>query len=270
VEINEAERRRWNDERWASLWPKREPMTDAVTPFVLEAAALRKGERVLDIGSGGGRLSLAAARIVGSDGAVVGADLSIPLARLARERAHEANAANVTFETLDMQTDSLPGNRFDAAVSQFGVMFFDDPVAAFGNIRAHLTPAGRIAFACWQRLEDNRWHFASAVKQFLPPAPPSPPGAVPPGPFAFADAERTKAILREAGFGDVRRTPLEVSVDVPQDSIFDDIQLSLMGIPPEHHGAARAAVEDYLRQFEVSPAVMRIPLAFQVFTARSE
>jgi SAM-dependent methyltransferase len=245
-------------------------MTDAVSPFVLEAASLQQGERVLDIGSGGGRLSLEAARIVGSEGAVVGADLSGPLAALARERAGEAGPVNVEFRTLDMQTDSIPGDRFDVAVSQFGVMFFDDPVAAFGNIRAHLTPDGRIAFACWQRLEDNRWHFASAIAAFLPPVPPSAPGSVPPGPFAFADPERTEGILRAAGFGDVRRTPHELSVDVPQNSIFDDIQLSLMGIPPEHHDAAGAAVEEYLRRFAVARDVTRIPLAFQVFTARSE
>lgn len=270
MEINEAERRRWNDERWASLWPKRESMTDAVTPFVLEAAALQERERVLDIGSGGGRLSLAAARIVGGEGAVVGADLSGPLGTLARERAAEASAANVEFRTLDMQTDSLPVDPFDVAVSQFGVMFFDDPIAAFGSIRAHLTPAGRIAFACWQRLEDNRWHFASAIKALLPPAPPSAPGAVPPGPFAFADPERTKGILLAAGFTDVRRTAHELSVDVPQNSMFDDIQLSLMGIPAEHHDAARAAVAEYLEQFAVTPGGARIPLAFQIFTARSE
>jgi SAM-dependent methyltransferase len=270
VEINEAERRRWNDERWAALWPKRERMTDAVSPFVLEAASLQQGERVLDIGSGGGRLSLEAGRRVGSEGAVVGADLSEPLTALARERAGEASAANVEFRALDMQTGSIPGDRFDVAVSQFGVMFFDDPVAAFGNIRAHLTPAGRIAFACWQRLEDNRWHFASAIAALLPPAPPSAPGAVPSGPFAFADPERTKGILRGGGFTDVRRTPHELEVDVPQNSIFDDIQLSLMGIPPDQLDAARVAVEEHLRQFAVSPAVTRIPLAFQIFTALSE
>jgi SAM-dependent methyltransferase len=155
-------------------------------------------------------------------------------------------------------------------VSQFGVMFFDDPVAAFTNIRAHLRPGGRIAFACWQRLVDNRWHFASAVAEFVPPSPPAEAGVVPPGPFAFADPVRTTGILERAGFGHVRRTPHELEVDVPQDSIFDDIQLSLMGIAPTHHAAARAAVEDYLRQFEVTPDVSRLPLAFQVFTARSD
>ena len=91
-----------------------------------------------------------------------------------------------------------------------------------------------------------------------------------PAPSRSPDPERTKGILRAAGFADVRRTAHELSVDVPQDSIFDDIQLSLMGVPPEHHGAAGAAVAEYLRQFEVTPAVTRVPLAFQVFTARSE
>ena len=97
MEINEAERRRWNDERWAALWPKREPMTDAVTPFVLEAASLQQGERVLDIGSGGGRLSLEAARIVGHAGTVVGADLSGRLELSRERRAVDAGAANVEF-----------------------------------------------------------------------------------------------------------------------------------------------------------------------------
>jgi SAM-dependent methyltransferase len=269
VQTNEAERRRWNDDRWAALWPKREPMTDAVSPFVLEAAALEPGERVLEVGSGGGRLSLAAARAVGPRGSVTGADLSTPLGALSRTRAREAGVENVSFHTVDMQTDTVPGAPFDAAVSQFGVMFFDDPVRAFGNIRSQLVPGGRIAFACWQRLEDNRWHFASAISEFLPPAAPTPEGTSAPGPFSLADPKRTTSLLEQAGFGQVERTPHERVVDVPAGSVYDDIQLSLMGVAPEQHAAAHAAVERYLQQFAVSPDVTRIPLAFQVFTARS-
>ena len=111
----------------------------------------------------------------------MGADLSAPLGALAEQRAREDGADNVEFRRLDMQTDRIPGDPFTVAISQFGVMFFDDPVAAFGNIRAHLAPDGRIAFACWQRLEDNPWHFASAISEFLP-SPPPPPRAPPPPP----------------------------------------------------------------------------------------
>jgi SAM-dependent methyltransferase len=269
VETNEAERRRWNDERWTSVWPKREGMTDAISPFVLEAAALRAGERVLDIGSGGGRLSLAAARAVGAGGSVVGADLSAPLGELAGQRAREEGVANVEFQRLDMQTDRIPGDPFTVAISQFGVMFFDDPVAAFGNIRAHLAPDGRLVFACWQRFEDNPWHYASALSEFLPSPPPSGAETIPPGPFAFADPARTAQILTAARFRDVRSTPYELTVDVPEGAIFDDIQLTLMEVAPEHHQRARSAVRAYLRQFELGNGLARLPLAFQVVQART-
>ena len=268
MEINEAERRRWNDERWVSVWPKRERMTDAISPFVLEAAALRPGERVLDVGSGGGRLSLEAARLVAPDGAVVGADLSGPLVALARERARAAAAANVEFTRVDMQIDEIPGDPFSIAISQFGVMFFEDPVAAFANIRAHLAPGGRLAFACWQGLEHNPWHFAAAISEFLPaPAPET--ERTPPGPFALANPARTAEILTSAGFRAVRTTPYEIAVDAPPDSVFDDIQLTLMGVAPEHHGAARAAVHSYLRQFDLGNGLARLRLAFQVVRAHS-
>src|SRR2546427_7918495 len=94
---NEFEQRRWNDERWVAVWPKRERLTDAISEYLLDAAALRLGERVLDIGCGGGKTSMAAARLVGGEGAVVGADLSAPLSELAEQRAAEAGGGNGHF-----------------------------------------------------------------------------------------------------------------------------------------------------------------------------
>ena len=108
-ETNEAERRRWNDARWTEVWPKRERLTDAVTAYVFAAAALQTGERVLDVGSGGGRTSIAAARAVGPTGAVVGADISVPLRALAERRAAESGADNIAFCTVDVQADTVPG-----------------------------------------------------------------------------------------------------------------------------------------------------------------
>ena len=264
---NEVERQRWNDERWATAWPKREPFTDAVSSFVLDAAALAPGERVLDVGCGGGKTALAAGLAVGAEGAVVGADISAPLLELATRRAIEAGAANVTFRVVDMQTDTVEGAPFDAALSQFGVMFFDDPVTAFENIRAHLRAGGRLAFVCWQAGERNPWFFGPALAGLVPPPPAPAPGKAPTGPFALADPERTSAILRSAGFLDVRRTAHELAVDVPQDSLVDESQLVFMGVPAERLAAAQAAVAEHLAPFALSSTLSRFPLAFQVFQA---
>ena len=267
VETNEVERRRWNDERWAAMWPKRERLTDAVTAFLLDAVALRPGERVLDVGCGGGRTSLAAARAVGTEGAVVGADISKPLNALANRRAGEAGAENVTFCVVDMQTDSVGGGPFDVALSQFGVMFFDEPVTAFRNIRSHLNPGGRITFVCWQTGERNPWFFASAIAELLPPPPTPAPGKSMTGPFALGDPEHTAGILRSAGFLEVQWTAHELAVDSPQDSIVDEAQLAFMGVPADKLATAQTAVEEHMRQFVLSPTRSRFPLAFQVFRA---
>ena len=267
MESNEVERRRWNDEHWAAAWPKRERLTDSVTAFVLDAAALLPGERVLDVGCGGGRTSLAAARLVGSEGAVVGADLSTPIAALAQRRAADANAENVTFRVVDMQVETVEGGPFDVALSQFGVMFFDEPVAAFENIRAHLRPGGRLVFACWQSMERNPWFFALAIADLLPPPPPPAPGKSLTGPFSLADPEQTAGTLRSAGFADVRQTAHEIAVELPQDSIVDEAQLTVMGVPPDRLAQAQTAVDDYMRRFALSPELSRFPLAFQVFEA---
>ena len=128
VAANAAERERWNNERWAAIWPKRERLTDEVTAHLLDEAELAAGERVLDIGCGGGRAAIAAAGIVGEAGSVTGADLSRPLLALAEQRAQAAGAGNVGFQLLDVQTAPVAGAPFDVAISQFGVMFFDEPV----------------------------------------------------------------------------------------------------------------------------------------------
>ena len=113
METNATEKRRWNDEAWAEAWPKRERLTDAVTPFLLDAVALQPGEHVLDIGCGGGKTSLAASRAVGAGGAVVGADISRADHALAEARARDAGAANVTFTVVDMQQATVAGGPFD-------------------------------------------------------------------------------------------------------------------------------------------------------------
>jgi SAM-dependent methyltransferase len=265
---NPLERRRWNDEHWTSVWPKRERFTDSVTPLLLDTTALAPGERVLDVGCGGGKTTIEAGRRVGRQGLVAGADLSEPLIALARSRIGEAGVTNVSFHAVDMQHDHVDGGPFDVAFSQFGVMFFDEPVTAFTNIAAHLREGGRIAFACWRAPDRNPWMPAFALGQFLSPPPPPAPGKAPTGPFALADADRTAGILRDAGFSNVRRSDVDTTVDAPQDAIVDDRQLAFMGVTEADMDGARRAVNEHMAQFRIDTELCRFPLSFQIFEAQ--
>lgn len=204
---NEAQRRHWNDDVRFVAWRRREPLTAAVTATLLRHAGLVSGERVLDVGCGGGRTTIAAARQIGPDFGALGADISEPLVTLARQRAETAGLTNARFTAADVQVADLDGAPFDAAISQFGVMFFDETVTAFANIRAHVRPGGRLTIVCWQALADNPWFAGESVRQFIPPEPGTGPGQNAVGPFTLADPEYATGVLAEAGWSAVDRTP---------------------------------------------------------------
>jgi len=267
---NEAERNRWNDEITVANWPKRERFTDTVVPRVVAALQPAPGEKVLDIGAGGGKLSLAIAKLVSPKGKVVGADISAGMVKLATGRAEEAKAKNVSFLVADVQADKVPGGPFDAACSQFGVMFFDEPVTAFANIRKQLKKGGRLAFACWQSSPKNAWFPGPSIAAFAPPPPPLAPGKSPTGPFALADARRTRGILEQAGFVDIQRTPKRIALWAPTDAIADKFMFVLMGVPKSKQKEAAAAMEAHFARFpRREDGFCKFELNFQLFTARN-
>jgi SAM-dependent methyltransferase len=267
IESNAGERRRWNDAYWASVWPKREQLTSAVTDILLGHLGLVGGERVLDIGSGGGTTTIAAGRLVGDHGSAVGADISAPLVDLARRRAVDQQAGNVSFCVADVQHDTVPGGPFDVGVSQFGVMFFDEPDTAFTNIRRQLLPGGRLAFACWQSMELNPWFVGPALAAYIsPPAPPA-PGKSRTGPFSLSDPDRVAKILSAAGWKTVGHHPYEMVVSVEREAIDDDGQLTFFGVAEDSFDDAQREVDARLERLSGSDGRIQAPLAFQIFTA---
>jgi SAM-dependent methyltransferase len=263
---NESELRRWNDPAWAAAWPKRERLTMAVTAVLLGHARLRPGDKVLDIGTGGGVAALAAARVVG-DGALVGADISAPLVELARGRAEQQAASNVSFVVADVQSDTVAGGPFDAAISQFGVMFFDEPETAFANIRRQVRTGGRLAFACWQAPELNPWFPGSALAGIAPPRTPPMPGKSAAHPFSLSDAEHVTRILEASGWRQVAGEPQEMVVTVDRDMIVDDEALQFNGVAADSFAAAWEAIERQLAPITRDDGRIDAPLAFQIFTA---
>jgi SAM-dependent methyltransferase len=168
----------------------------------MAALAPTAGERLIDVGCGCGDTSLELARRVGEGGALLGADISAPMLAVARRRAEAAGLGWAQFTQADAQVHAF--EPADGVFSRFGVMFFQDPTAAFANLRRALRPGGRVAFVCWRALAENPWMTIpmAGVAPLLPEAPPAAaPGA--PGPFAFADHDRLAGILRGAGFTDI-------------------------------------------------------------------
>jgi SAM-dependent methyltransferase len=200
---------------------------------------------------------------------VTGADISSPLSALARQQAADQGVANVSFVVADVQHDTIPGGPFDAAASQFGVMFFDEPVAAFANVRRHVLPGGRLVFVCWQEASRNPWMIAEILSPFLPPPAELPPGKRRPGPFSLADREETRELLEASGWQDVASRDHDLTVRVSLGTLFEDDALSLYGIAEADHDRAREAVDAQLAPLERGDGGYDAPLAFRTVTARA-
>jgi SAM-dependent methyltransferase len=196
----------WNEKagpRWVKYQEKLDAQIAPYAGIILDRAAVKRGESVLDIGCGCGATTLEAASRVAPGGSATGLDISRPMLERARARAAAGRVSNVSFIEGDAQTFPFKQGDYDAAISRFGVMFFADPAAAFANIRRALKPGGRLTFICWRPMMENPWVTVPlrAVAQHV--ALPAPPDPSAPGPFAFADGERLREILTTAGYSGV-------------------------------------------------------------------
>jgi ubiquinone/menaquinone biosynthesis C-methylase UbiE len=198
------------------------------------AVGVQPHDHVLDIGCGTGQTTREAARAAQA-GSAFGVDVSAPAIERARELARADGLRNVTFEHANAQVHRFPPERFDLAISRFGTMFFDDPVAAFANIRRALRPPGRLVMMVWQAHERNEWDVA--IHQSLGAAEGPVAGASGgPDPFSLADPPTVREILQAAGFAGVA---------------FTDVH------EPVYYGPDVAAALDWVRGFTCTSEVLK-------------
>lgn len=189
---------------WAEEWRRTDrsfvPVDQRLVETAIARVAGREDPDVLDIGCGAGTTTLNIARRL-PRASFTGIDLSAALLDVARTRA--ADLPQCRFVQGD--ASFWPGDKaFDLLVSRHGVMFFDDPVAAFTHLHGLAKPGGALVFSCFGAPERNVW--ASGLSHLMPAVPGFPFAA---GPFAFADAGRVADILARAGWRDAVPRPFD-------------------------------------------------------------
>lgn len=216
---------------WLRWQPEFERGASAVTARLLELAGITAGQSVLDIGSGIGEPALSAARAVGSDGRVIGVDLSpamVAAARGAAARMADVGSGDVEFLVGDLETAELAAGSFDVALSRWGLMFAADRLELLRVSAGLLRPGGVLAAAVWGRPQDVPIiSLAFRVISSHLGLPPPPPG---PGPFAMSDPQALRADLEQAGFTEVEIT--ELVVPFWFDSVEDFLGFSRDVLPP--------------------------------------
>ena len=236
--VNTEQARAWNDyegRHWADNADRYDAVNSGFNDLVLAAAGIGERDRVLDVGCGNGQLTrLAAARA--RLGRATGVDLSQPMLTVARVRAAAEGVGNVGFVRGDAQVHPFADGEFDVALSRFGVMFFADPVAAFGNVRRALRPRGRLAFLA---MTDAAGTDLGAVFGAIAGHVGGPSANH--GPLSLSDPDRTRSVLAAAGFADISCTHVEAEQVWGRDA--EDAAAFLAGWGPVRHHVAQAGPE---------------------------
>src|SRR5437868_752053 len=201
---------------WVDAQQVLDQMFKPLEDRLVEAVRAGSGQRVLDVGCGTGSTTLAVARQLGAEGRCTGIDISEPMIAAARARAEREIDTPASFIRADAQTQAFEPASFDMIISRLGVMFFDDAVQAFANLRRAARDGAELRFIAWRSAAENPFMTTAerAAAPLLPNLPARRPDA--PGQFAFADRDRVRTILEEGRWGEIDIRPIEVACTLPE------------------------------------------------------
>jgi ubiquinone/menaquinone biosynthesis C-methylase UbiE len=245
--VNDDQHEFWNKgigQKWVKHDNSMNERFTILTKEFFKRAKIEKGDKVLDIGCGGGITSFETSKILGNDGYVLGADISKILLDLAKK--NYSNIKNLEFKYCDVQNYNFKKNIFSKVISRFGVMFFENPIVAFKNIYNSIQDGGSLHFVCWTNVMENEFFTAAANiiikhlnKEF-------PKVTRSPGPFAFSEEKYIKQILDSSGFKNIKVDKVYTSLSTNDDAAKDGELLFKIGL------AGRLLSKENLSEEELS------------------
>ena len=214
--------------------------------WIVEAAGIAPGMRVLDVGCGCGQPCLTAAERVGPTGEVVAVDLSRDMLLHAARRAQRLNFDQVAFHEMDAEDLHFEDGTFDAVTSACVLMFCPDANRAAAQMARMLKPGGRLSLSVWGDPAENPFVTLGGqpVAQFFPA---TPPDANAPNAFRFARAGLLEDVLRGTGLREVtvesRPMPIEFATPAEYWEVFLDLAAGARDKVASMSDADRAALD---------------------------
>lgn len=215
MDLNESSEITERKQEVAGLFSRAAPIYDHIGPrffphfgrHLVELAQIPSGARVLDIATGRGAVLFPAAEAVGSQGHVIGIDLSKEMVVRSREEIKRLNLQNVEVCEMDAEYLEFPDEAFDCVLCSFAIFFFPQLDRALAEMYRVLKPKGRIAVTTWGP-KDEQWKwYGNLIDAYLPPDEPETeqtPDPQPEAKYVFNTSEGLEAILASAGFVDIK------------------------------------------------------------------
>ena len=225
--INHEQSEYWN-KKYGHKWVDNDNSMNERLTILTKALFLKtnieEGDKVLDIGCGGGQTSFEASQLVGESGYVLGADISNLLLDLAKSKYSKIK--NLDFKNCDAENFDFEKNNFNKVISRFGVMFFKNPIHAFQNINKSIRNGGSLNFVCWTNMMENEFHTAATNIILRHINKEYPKLTRDPGPFAFNDSEYINDILNHSGFKNIKVEKIYTSMST-KDTVKKDAEFLL-------------------------------------------
>ena len=245
--INDDQYEFWNKgigQKWVKEDDAINERFTILTKEIFSRASIKKNDKVLDIGCGGGITSFEASKLAGKDGYVLGADISEILLNLAKKNF--SNIKNLEFQYCDVQNYNFENNFFNKVISRFGVMFFLYLIVAFKNIYNSIQNGGSLHFVCWTNVLENEFFTAAANIIIKHLNREFPKVTRTPGPFAFSETKYVKQILNASGFENIKVDKVYTSLSTNDDAEKDGELLFNIGL------AGKMLSEENLSEQELS------------------